>query len=153
VNAFQIVALSVVAKADQLTDHGVQVKAFQIVALSVLGAVLVWELAARRRTGSRGFWLFRCLVWAATAAAIADPNLVQRVARLAGIGRGADVVFYLFVLLFLAASFYFYGQKVRLQQQITELVRHLALQEPRRGTDAADQAAPPAAPPPGGGSR
>jgi hypothetical protein len=36
----------------------------------------------------------------------------------------------------LAASFYFYFRTVLLQRQVTQLTRHLALREPRRGSAA-----------------
>jgi hypothetical protein len=59
---------------------------------------------------------------------------VQQLATAIGIGRGADVVLYLFVLAFLATAFYFYSRTVQLQRQVTQLVRHIAIQEARRGT-------------------
>jgi hypothetical protein len=117
---------------------------FQWITLPVMVGLLAWEVIdRRRRTVSPGFWLIRCLVWIGVGAAIADPTLVQRVATVIGIGRGTDAVVYLFVLLFLATSFYFYWQKVVLQRQITLMVRHIALQEARRGTDAAAVTQPP----------
>jgi hypothetical protein len=107
---------------------------FQWITLPVVVALLVWELADRRRRAfSTGFWLIRCLVWIAAAAAIADPNILQRVADTIGIHRGTDVVLYVFVLLFVAFSFYFYWQNTVLQRQITLLVRHIAVQEAQRG--------------------
>jgi hypothetical protein len=107
---------------------------FQWLTLPVVAGLFVWELVdRRRRMVSPGFWLLRCLVWVAAAVAIFDPAIVQRLATLMGIGRGTDAVLYLFVLLFLATSFYFYWQKVVLQRQITLLTRHLAIREARRG--------------------
>jgi len=109
---------------------------FQWLTLPVVIGLLLWELFDRRRRQvSRAFWLTRCAVWIAAGVAIYRPGLVQDVATAIGIGRGADVVLYLFVLLFVASSFYFYWQKVILQRQITLLVRHLAIGEARRGGD------------------
>ena len=103
---------------------------FQWISLSVLGLLLVRELA-RVRNGpiSLRFRLFRCLVWLGAAVTIADPMLVQRLAMAVGIGRGADVVLYLFVLTSIGTSFCFYSRYVRLQRQITELVRYLAIRD------------------------
>jgi hypothetical protein len=107
---------------------------FQWLTLPVVLGLLIRELIdRRRRTASPGFWIIRCLVWIAAGTAIARPQLVQEVATAIGIHRGTDLVLYLFVLLFLVTSFYFYWQKVTLQRQITVLVRHLAIQEARRG--------------------
>jgi hypothetical protein len=109
---------------------------FPWLTVPVVIGMLVWELVdRRRRLTSPVFWLIRCLVWIAVGVAIEYPGIVQDVATAIGIGRGADVVLYLFVLLFVASSFYFYWQKVILQRQITLLVRHLAIGEARRGGD------------------
>jgi len=107
---------------------------FQWLAISVLGLLLVAEVVqVVRRPTVRLFWAFRCLVWLSAAVAIARPDLVQDVASAIGIGRGADVVLYVFVLLFPAVSFYLYSRCVRLQRQVTELVRHIAIMEARKG--------------------
>jgi hypothetical protein len=108
---------------------------FQWLAIPALCLVLLWEFLRLRR-GPRiwGFWLLRWLVWVTAAVAIAFPGLVQAVAVAVGIGRGTDVVLYLFVLAFLGISFYFYSRYIHLQRQVTELVRHIAIHEARRGT-------------------
>lgn len=107
---------------------------FQIVAVSVLGLLTLRELIVSF-TRSRGRWirLFRTTVWALAAAAILDPLLTQRVADLLGIGRGADVVLYLFVLSFLWVSFFLYSCHLHVQRQVTQLARHIAIQEATRG--------------------
>lgn len=108
--------------------------AFQILSLSFLGVVLLWELfAVRRGALSRRGWVLRSTILLAAAVAIADPDIVQRVAQAIGIGRGADVVLYLFVLFFIGTSFYFYSRCAQLQRQITTLVRHLAIEGARHG--------------------
>jgi hypothetical protein len=107
---------------------------FQILAISLL----IFLLGREFRCGWRGpggrlnCWL-RGAVWLAAAVAIARPDWVQAVAEGVGIRRGADLVFYLFVLLFLGACFYFYARLVRVQRQMTQLVRHIALQEAELG--------------------
>lgn len=109
---------------------------FQWLTLPFVVAVLLWEVIDRRRWASSPlFWLVRCFVWVAAGVTIADPALVQGLASAVGIGRGADAVLYLFVLSFLATTFYFYSQKVALQRQVTVLVRHLAIREAARGPD------------------
>ena len=109
---------------------------FQWLSVSVLGILLMWELAGMRRAaGPRTFRVFRCVIWLGTSISIARPNLVQKVAEVIGIGRGADVVLYGFVLAFLGVSFFFYSRYLRLQRQITELSRQLALQHPSFGDD------------------
>lgn len=110
---------------------------FQILGLTFLALVAIRTVATMWRVaGSRYGALLRLAITAAAAIAIADPDVVQRVATAIGIGRGADVVLYSFSLAFLASTFYFYSRYIRLQQQVTELVRHLAIVEARRGNAA-----------------
>ncbi|MCS6977534.1 MAG: DUF2304 domain-containing protein [Gemmatales bacterium] len=107
---------------------------FQILALTLLGLIIVGEcVQVIRRRKLTGFVAVRLLVWLGAAAAIASPGAVQQVAGWLGIGRGADVVLYLFVLAFLAVAFYLYAGQVRLRRQLTEAIRRLAVLEARRG--------------------
>jgi hypothetical protein len=106
---------------------------FQWIAVPLLSLVLLVDLLGFVRTAvSRKARLFRCLVWLAAIVAILYPDLLQTVATAVGIQRGADLVMYVFILAFLAVSFYFYARYVRLQRQITDLVRHIAIQQARR---------------------
>jgi len=107
------------------------VTAFAAAAI-VLDSIKVARGAARPRN-----WLIRCAIWLAVTAAVHRPDLVERVAGVLGIGRGADVVLYLFVVAFLATSFYFLSRYERLQSQVTELVRLHAIDHARRGGESA----------------
>lgn len=110
---------------------------FQALALALLAALLVWELITFiRRPVLRLVWCLRVLIWLAAAAAIAHPQFVQQLARALNIGRGTDLLLYVFVLAFLLAAFYFYSRYVAVQRQLTQIVRHLALREAERGMNA-----------------
>lgn len=106
--------------------------------LALAGLAILWLrdiYTVLRGRGLTRLLLLRCCVWLTAAAAIACPNLVQMAAEILGVGRGADVVLYVFVLAFVGVSFYFYARYVRLQRQISQLVRHIALREACRGGD------------------
>jgi len=77
--------------------------------------------------------LLRFVVWLAAAVAIYNPGLPSWVANQLGIDRGADLVLYAFALAFLAVSFHFYAQGVKLQRQLTQVVRHVAISEAEKG--------------------
>ncbi len=107
---------------------------FQWITLPILALLLVRDgvgLLARRPTFRRDR-LFRWLVWAAAFVAIFNPDLTVVVANAIGIQRGTDLVLYVFVLAFLGSAFYFYSQNVRLHRQLTDVVRHIAIQEARK---------------------
>jgi hypothetical protein len=55
--------------------------------------------------------------------------ITVRIAKAIGIERGTDLVFYMFALAFLGTSFYFYSRLIKMQRQITELIRHIAIKE------------------------
>jgi hypothetical protein len=107
---------------------------FQWLMLPVLAtAFLADVIGLVRKPGGRSLRLVRAAVWVVAALAIANPEFPQAVANLFGIGRGADLVLYLSVVAFLGVSFYFYSRYFRLQGQLAEVVRHLAIQNARRG--------------------
>lgn len=114
---------------------------FQYISLSSIGLALLRELFLLfRGRASWPAWPLRVVTWFGTGLAIYQPNLVQAVAQSIGIGRGADVVLYLFVLIFICASFYFYSGQVTLERRLTELLRVQAISNARRG--AANYAMP-----------
>ncbi|HEV3141739.1 MAG TPA: DUF2304 domain-containing protein [Vicinamibacterales bacterium] len=107
---------------------------FQWIALTALAAAIVSEVVPRRhRALSTPLRALRIAVLALAAAAIARPDDVTRVAQLLGIGRGADIVLYVLALAFVALSFYFYAQHLRLRRDLTALASHIALKEAKRG--------------------
>src|SRR4051794_21183018 len=109
---------------------------FQYISLPILALLFTRELVrGRRGAESYGPWLLRVGIWLSAAIAIADPDLVQFVAVKLGIGLGVNLVVYLFVLTSIGTSFYFYSRGVRMQRQITQLIRHLAIQEAKHGPD------------------
>lgn len=68
--------------------------------------------------------------WLAVGVLVLDPDLTQRVADLLGVGRGADAVFYLAIVGLSYAFFRLYLRLRHQDQQLTILVRKLALQHP-----------------------
>jgi small membrane protein len=106
---------------------------FQIVSVTVLTLLTVRDLfGLSRPAGGSTVRLVRSTVWVGTAVAILYPGITQEVAYLLGIGRGADVVLYVFVLAFLWTAFYLYSCHLRLKREVTSLVRQLAIQQAER---------------------
>ena len=105
---------------------------FQWIALCFLLCVLVFELSlALRGPVRRTLWVLRVSAWIAAGVAIYRPSLLTELARWFGIQRGADLVLYVAVLGFLGTSLFLYARCLQLQQQITQIVRHLAIAEAR----------------------
>lgn len=110
---------------------------FQLITIPI--AVGLAALSLRRLLrGDRPRWMLlsRLVVFAAAAAAIWNPEITNRVARALGIGRGADLLIYVVAVTVIVGFFYLYQANRRLEREITNLVRDLAL----------DRAARPASP-------
>ena len=101
---------------------------FQLVTLPLLLLFFVGTAVAtsrRRLTPRLGVaWM---ALWLAAALFIALPELLVGLARFLGIGRGADLVFYVSILAGFVAFFLTYLRFRRLDDQMTEIVRHLAI--------------------------
>jgi hypothetical protein len=106
---------------------------FQFIAVP-LCALFFWRSLRRFLRGERHrlLSLISALLWAAAGVAIVRPELTNVVATGLGIGRGADLVVYLSAISFLAAFFYFYQKTRKLESDLTEVVRSLALQDALR---------------------
>jgi len=58
-----------------------------------------------------------------------DPDLSTRVAGWLGVGRGADLLFYMAILLFFFLFLKLYSRMRKLEQKLTELIRQQAIRE------------------------
>lgn len=62
--------------------------------------------------------------------AICMPELTTSVAQTLGIGRGADLIFYVFISGSVFVTVVLYSRLLLLQRALTDIVRHLAVQNP-----------------------
>ena len=67
---------------------------------------------------------------------VIDPDLATHIANLLGIGRGTDLLFYLFIIVSLFYSASMNAEIKRLQRQVTTLARELAIAHPVEGEDS-----------------
>ena len=79
------------------------------------------------------------LVYIACAAVgvvfVIDPPFSTQIANLLGIGRGADLLFYLFIITSLFYAVETRSRIRRLEQKITMLVRQIAIDHPQQGKE------------------
>ncbi len=107
----------------------------QLSQVILIGALILFILYIYRL---RTDFLDRLVYLACAAIGIVlviDPQLSSIIANLLGIGRGADLLFYLFII---ASLFYAVATRSRLrrmEQQITQLVRQNALDHPIKSED------------------
>jgi hypothetical protein len=80
-------------------------------------------------------FLFWILVWFTTAIIIIYPAATSFVADILGIGRGADLILYTGLLIVFYLIFRLNLALDHIQQEITEVVRSIALAEMKTRTD------------------
>lgn len=107
---------------------------FQLASLLILTLLLIVTIfqvvKGRLRPVSAFPW---SVLWVAAAVGIAYPELSAEIARAIGIRRGADLVLYSSVIAAFIVSFIFYLRIRRVEEQITRLVRQIALAGPDTG--------------------
>ena len=72
-------------------------------------------------------------------AAVIFPEMTQKVAELVGVGRGADLVTYIAIVVVMFVLLHYYTKFVELQRQVTELTREIGILRTE-----VDRVAPPA---------
>lgn len=78
------------------------------------------------------YWLLAfSLVWVAICVAAIIPHVTDDIAHVVGIERGADMFVYSAVLVLLYAVYRLFVRTQRMHEEITELVRQIALANPK----------------------
>lgn len=103
---------------------------FQTLLLILTGMAMFYFLVATRNLAIQR--LFVILFFGTGFVFILNPDVTNRIASGMGIGRGADMIFYLSTLFLFALSFNFYLRFRRIQSILTGLVREIALRDPLR---------------------
>jgi len=107
-----------------------------VVAFALYAIVRTW-LRYRRgamRAGESVVWT--CL-WTLVGVCVLAPGITQWFAGILGVGRGVDAVMYLAILALTYAFFRLYLHQRQQDQQLTRLVRQLALKDAERSREAA----------------
>jgi hypothetical protein len=110
---------------------------FQVLFTALTAATMFYFLIATRRSALRR--LFVLFFFGAGILFILDPDLSTRIANLVGIGRGADLIFYVSTLFLFFLCFNYYLHFRSLEEQLTHVVREMAVQNPVRDEDPARQ--------------
>ena len=99
-----------------------------LLSLVILGMGLVILRYRQRKIGTLAFLLWLVL-WAGAATVIMFPNSTVMLARILGIGRGADLVLYTSLIVTLYLLFRLHVRLEQVNREVTQIVRALALRE------------------------
>ena len=103
---------------------------FQTVVVPFALALSLAEVVRWLR-GGRRISVLKAIVWLWFACAVFEPDMVQRLAGLSNIGRGADLLLYGLTVFVLLTTFYFLNQFEAYRRQMTLLVREFAISKPQ----------------------
>ena len=109
---------------------------FQIVFITFCAAQAVLSMRRVLKTRQRAAMVFTG-AWLLAIALIANPGVSTLVAQRVGIGRGVDFVTYTLLIAFLWAHYQQYLRYKRVENEVTLLVRELAIAQASRPADAA----------------
>jgi len=98
-----------------------------ILTVFFLVAIIKALIRFRSRETTFGLAIIWVLFWSAAIGVVLYPNSTAQLARLAGIGRGADLVIYLSLTVIFYLIWRFLVKIEKLDRQITILTRRLAL--------------------------
>ncbi len=108
---------------------------FQIITSPITIIGFLWCFAKFLRGPGRYVRMvngFFAVTWAMVSLLIIRPELSSMAARMFGIGRGVDLVLYVFILVALAYGIVVYYRLCDIRRDITRVVRHIAINECRR---------------------
>jgi hypothetical protein len=99
--------------------------------LIILILLIVWRLFKKYQAHSLGRWAFLgwLFFWLVVLLVVIWPETSSFLARVLGVGRGADLMIYLALVFIFYFLFYFAVKIYKLEQDLAKIVRHLALKE------------------------
>jgi small membrane protein len=113
------------------------VRPVQFLLLAFVLAALTKVIHSYTQRGmQRRAFLFWTVVWIGTAAIITFPEATSFLAHGVGIGRGADLIIYASLLMSFYLILRLHLLLARLEQEITEIVRAIALEQLQKLLDS-----------------
>lgn len=95
----------------------------------VFGIILLWGLYARFFKNKIINNIVFVLLFLSGIVAVIFPELSNKVANFVGVGRGADLLTYLMVLVFYASFYFLYSKIEKVESHQTEIIRQLAIRD------------------------
>jgi len=117
---------------DQLT-----IKILLIGAFLFMGFILLRSGGSARTQAIRTITLL--ILLAAAVYAVLFPAVINDLAQLVGVGRGTDLLLYVFLVVFVANALTTVRRRRAQDAQITQLAREIALRSPERLGDRQEQ--------------
>ncbi len=106
-------------------DSQIGIKIILLMATVGVGVLIIWPGSGARRLATRRLTLLGLIILAAIA--IVFPEMTSDIAKVLGVGRGADLLLYGMVVFFIGYVIAARADRSRMHQQLTELARAQAI--------------------------
>jgi len=102
----------------------------QFILLLIIIVIVFW-LVVKFRSGHINGWQFTVWlgIWLVASAAIINPSWTNSLANVVGVGRGADLVFYVAIVTLFYGIFKLLLRIENLEKQLTQFVREQTINE------------------------
>ena len=97
--------------------------------LLILGIIFLWRLYARFFKNHFLSKLVFVLIFISGILAVVFPELSNTIANFVGVGRGADLLTYIMVIVFYASFYVLYSKIEKIEAHQTEIIRQLTIRE------------------------
>lgn len=101
------------------------------IGIAIFALIALIGVTVRLRKGmiSRASFMLWLTLWISIAAVVWVPQVTNRIAGLLGVGRGADAVLYISIVVLFYIIFRLYGRLEHLEHQLSEMAKKIALQD------------------------
>ncbi len=110
-----------------------------ILVLFIIFVVLAIISKYKRKEITAKEFIFWLVFWALVLAAVVYPKNTDRIAQLVGVGRGADLLVYISILILFFIVFKIFVKLEKIDADITKIIRKIALDEGKRKEDGSNQ--------------
>lgn len=111
----------------------------QILAIGLIILILIKTVADfKKKKFTLSAFVFWMSLWIIILVVAVLPQVTGFFARLLGVGRGIDVVVYFSILFILFILFKIITSLEKMNREITEIIRHLALKNSKKNEDSFD---------------
>lgn len=101
-----------------------------LIQLLLISAILfLWRLYARFFKNQLLGKMVFILIFLSGIVATIFPDWTNQIANLVGVGRGADLLTYLMVLMFYASFYFLYSKIENVERHQTEIIRRLSIND------------------------
>jgi len=102
-----------------------------IIGFAILVLIKTTSDFKKKRIALRPF-LFWIVLWLIIITVAMLPWVTGPLAKILGVGRGTDIAVYVSILLIFLTIFKVFSELEKIKREITEIVQHLSLKNPRK---------------------